>query len=39
MDVAELASGAAIWLLIAGWLLNRLGSALPRATLRRLGMK
>jgi len=25
--------------LVAGWLLNRLGSALPRASLKRLGLK
>jgi putative peptidoglycan lipid II flippase len=39
VDAAELALGSALWTLIAGWLLDRLGSALPRATLRRLGLK
>jgi putative peptidoglycan lipid II flippase len=39
MDAAELAVGAALWLAIAGVLLTRLGSALPRATLGRLGLK
>jgi putative peptidoglycan lipid II flippase len=37
MDAAELVAGSAMWLAIAGMLLDRLGSALPRAALRRLG--
>jgi len=39
VDAGELAVGSALWVLIAGWLLNRLGSALPRAALRRLGLR
>jgi putative peptidoglycan lipid II flippase len=39
MDSAELVLGAALWLAIAGVLLERLGSALPRATLTRLGLR
>jgi putative peptidoglycan lipid II flippase len=39
MDAAELLLGSALWLVIAGWLLDRLGSALPRTALKRLGMK
>jgi len=37
MDAAQLVVGSALWVVIAGWLLSRLGSGLPRATLRRLG--
>jgi putative peptidoglycan lipid II flippase len=37
IDFLQLVSGSILWLLIAGWLLDRLGSALPRATLKRLG--
>jgi len=36
IDLAQLLFGSALWLLIAGWLLDRFGSALPRATLKRL---
>jgi putative peptidoglycan lipid II flippase len=39
IDVLQLALGSALWLVLAGWLLNRLGSALPRATLKRLGLR
>ena len=39
MDAAELALGAVLWLTIAGWLLERLGSALPRTALKRLGLR
>jgi putative peptidoglycan lipid II flippase len=35
VDAAELVAGSAIWLLVGGWLLNRLGSALPSAALKR----
>jgi len=38
-DVAEIIIGSVLWLLIAGWLLEKMGSALPRATLNRLGIK
>jgi hypothetical protein len=36
MDCAELLAGGALWMAIGGWLLSRLGSALPRTILRRL---
>jgi putative peptidoglycan lipid II flippase len=39
MDAAELLAGSVLWLVIAGWLLDRLGSALPRTALKRLGMR
>ena len=39
VDAGELIVGSALWVLVAGWLLNRLGSALPRASLKRLGLK
>lgn len=39
MDVAQLIAGSALWVLIAGWLLEKMGSALPRATLKRLGVQ
>jgi putative peptidoglycan lipid II flippase len=39
MDSAELVLGSALWLAIAAVLLERLGSALPRATLTRLGLR
>ena len=38
IDALQLAIGSALWLLIAGFLLEKLGSALPRATLKRLGL-
>ena len=38
MDAAELLAGSALWLMLVGWLLNRLGSSLPRASLRRMGI-
>jgi len=37
IDFLQLVSGSLLWLLVAGWLLDRMGSALPRATLKRLG--
>jgi len=39
MDALELVLGSALWLLIAGWLLDRVGSALPRAMIKRLGIR
>jgi len=39
MDAGELILGSGLWLAVAGWLLNWLGSALPRASLRRLGLR
>jgi putative peptidoglycan lipid II flippase len=37
IDLLQILAGSLLWLLIAGWLLDRLGSALPRAILKRLG--
>ena len=37
IDAGELLAGSALWLALAGWVLERSGSALPRAMLRRLG--
>jgi putative peptidoglycan lipid II flippase len=37
-DAAILIAGIALWTLISGWTLEKLGSALPRATMRRLGL-
>jgi putative peptidoglycan lipid II flippase len=39
IDFVELILGSALWLGIAGGLLEKLGSALPGATLKRLGYK
>jgi putative peptidoglycan lipid II flippase len=39
LDAGELVFGSALWLALAGWSLDRLGSALPRATMRRLGIR
>jgi putative peptidoglycan lipid II flippase len=39
IDALQLLVGSMLWFVIAGWLLDRIGSALPRATLRRLGVK
>jgi putative peptidoglycan lipid II flippase len=38
IDLIELIAGSAIWMLLGGWLLNRLGSALPRTALKRFGI-
>jgi putative peptidoglycan lipid II flippase len=38
VDAVELAAGSALWLFLAGSLLDRLGSALPKAALKRLGL-
>jgi putative peptidoglycan lipid II flippase len=39
MDLAQLILGTALWLAIAGWLLEKLGSALPKATMSKLGIR
>jgi putative peptidoglycan lipid II flippase len=39
MDAGLLVVGAGIWVGVAGWVLERAGSALPRVALRRLGWK
>jgi putative peptidoglycan lipid II flippase len=38
-DAAILLVGAAVWLLMARYVLERMGSALPRVTMKRLGLK
>jgi putative peptidoglycan lipid II flippase len=37
-DVGVLIAGTALWLLVAKWVLEKSGSALPRVTMRRLGL-
>jgi putative peptidoglycan lipid II flippase len=39
MDAVQLVVGSALWMVIAGWLLDKMGSGLPRASLTRLGLK
>ena len=39
VDVLDLATGMGIWLVVAGLLLRRTGSALPRTVVKRLGLK
>jgi putative peptidoglycan lipid II flippase len=38
MDLVILVSGAALWVLIAKWVLEKAGSALPKVAMRRLGI-
>jgi putative peptidoglycan lipid II flippase len=38
-DAAVLAAGTALWLLLVKFVLEKTGSALPRVTVRRLGLK
>jgi putative peptidoglycan lipid II flippase len=37
-DIVALIAGTVLWLLIAKWVLEKSGSALPRVTMKRLGM-
>jgi len=37
-DIVALVIGTALWLLITKWVLEKTGSALPRVTMKRLGM-
>jgi putative peptidoglycan lipid II flippase len=37
-DLAVLVAGSAVWVAIAGWVLEKTGSALPRVAMKRLGM-
>ena len=37
-DAAILIAGVAVWILITKWILEKAGSALPRVTLRRIGL-
>jgi putative peptidoglycan lipid II flippase len=39
IDLIQLIVGSGLWILLAGWLLSWLGSALPRATLNRLKLR
>jgi len=38
-DLAVVATGTVLWFAVAGWVLGKSGSALPRVALRRLGMR
>jgi putative peptidoglycan lipid II flippase len=38
IDLAVLVAGMALWALIAKWVLEKSGSALPRVAMKRLGM-
>jgi putative peptidoglycan lipid II flippase len=38
IDLAVLVAGTALWLAVVKWVLEKTGSALPRATMQRLGM-
>jgi putative peptidoglycan lipid II flippase len=37
-DLGVLVAGAAIWVVIAKWVLEKTGSALPKVALKRLGL-
>jgi putative peptidoglycan lipid II flippase len=37
-DAAELLAGTLVWVLVAGWVLERTGSALPKVAMKRLGL-
>ncbi len=37
-DLGELAAGTLVWVVVAGFVLEKTGSALPRVTLKRLGL-
>jgi hypothetical protein len=38
MDLAMLLVGTALWAVIARWVLEKTGSALPRVAMKRLGL-
>jgi hypothetical protein len=38
-DLGILVTGSALWLLVAKWLLEKTGSALPRVVMRRLALR
>jgi putative peptidoglycan lipid II flippase len=38
-DLGELVTGTLVWVVVAGWVLEKTGSALPRVTLKRLGLR
>jgi putative peptidoglycan lipid II flippase len=37
-DLGELLAGTLVWVVVAGWVLEKTGSALPRVTMKRLGL-
>jgi putative peptidoglycan lipid II flippase len=37
-DAGELLAGTLVWVLVAGWVLEKTGSALPRVAMKRLGL-
>ncbi|MGO9317339.1 MAG: murein biosynthesis integral membrane protein MurJ [Terracidiphilus sp.] len=39
IDLAVLLAGTALWVVVAKWVLEKTGSALPRVAMRRLGME
>jgi putative peptidoglycan lipid II flippase len=39
LDLLSLVIGSVLWLVVAGWVLDKTGSALPRVTLKRLGIR
>jgi putative peptidoglycan lipid II flippase len=38
IDLGVLLAGTALWLLVAKWVLEKTGSALPRVAMKRLGL-
>jgi hypothetical protein len=39
IDLAVLLAGTALWVVVARWMLEKTGSALPRVAMQRLGME
>jgi len=37
-DLGELLAGTLVWVMVAKWVLEKTGSALPRVTMKRLGL-
>jgi putative peptidoglycan lipid II flippase len=37
-DLGELLAGTLVWVVVAKWVLEKTGSALPRVTMKRLGL-
>jgi hypothetical protein len=38
-DITMLLAGAALWVVVVKWVLEKSGSALPRVAMKRLGME
>jgi hypothetical protein len=38
-DLAVLVAGSAVWVVIAKWVLERTGSALPEVAMKQLGLR